>query len=432
MKALKLLRAKHFSPFFWTQFWGAFNDNFFKNALVILITFKASESLDIPASMLVTASAGIFILPFFLFSATAGQIADRMEKSKIIRFVKIFEILIMIMGAIGFYTGKIYYLLFVLFLMGFHSTIFGPIKYSIVPRILPENELIAGNALVSSGTFVAILLGTILGGSSIAHPEYGIHLASIGVITIAVLGFLSSLRIQNIPSQAVDLKINYNIFTETAAVLKFTKEKRSVYLAVIGISWFWFIGASYLSLFPSYGKEYLFGNEYVVNLFLSCFSIGIGIGSFLCEKLSKGVVSGKLVPVGLAGMSLFAVLIFILSPKEPAYAMHLLSVGEFLSEPKNILILMSMILFAVSGGLYIVPLYSLIQKWCDPSYLSRVIAGNNILNALFMVVSSILVMVLLKFEITIPQIFLLLGILNLSMYVILKKNDLHNHSSTNI
>ncbi len=425
MKSSKLLGAKKFYPFFWTQFFGAFNDNFFKNALVILITFKAADKVDLPVSMLVTLSAGIFILPFFLFSATAGQIADRMEKSKLIRWIKFFEIIIMSLGVFGFYTDQIYFLLFVLFLMGFHSAIFGPVKYSILPKILPENELMAGNALIGAGTFLAILLGTILGGSSIAHPTYGVELASAGIVGFAILGWLASLKIQNIPSEAKNLKVNYNVFSETFKALGFIKEQRQVYLAVIGISWFWFIGASYLSLFPSYGKEYLFGNEYVVNLFLASFSIGIGVGSLICEKLSKGEVSGKLVPVGLAGMSVFAAILFVLSPKDPAMPIHLLSISQFLQEGNNVLILLSMILFAISGGIYIVPLYALIQKWSEPSHLSRIIAGNNILNALFMVVSSLLVMGLLKFQVTIPQIFLILGVLNLSMYVVLKKNSLH-------
>jgi acyl-[acyl-carrier-protein]-phospholipid O-acyltransferase/long-chain-fatty-acid--[acyl-carrier-protein] ligase len=425
MKSIKLLGDKKFYPFFWTQFFGAFNDNFFKNALVILITFRAADKLGLPASMLVTASAGIFILPFFLFSATAGQIADSMEKAKLIRWVKFFEILIMALAVIGFLAEQVYFLLFVLFLMGFQSAIFGPVKYSIVPRILPEKELMAGNAMIGAGTFLAILLGTILGGFSIAQPEYGIWLVSSGVMLFAVLGWLAALKVQNIPSQAKNLKINYNIFSETLDVIRFIKSKRNVYLAAIGISWFWFVGASYLSLFPSYGKEYLFGDEYVVNLFLACFSVGIGVGSMICEKLSKGEVSGRLVPVGLAGMSVFAVILYLLSPKDPAYAMHLVSIPQFLSETKNILILLSMILFAISGGIYIVPLYALIQKWCEASHLSRVIAGNNILNALFMVISSLLVMALLKFQITIPQIFLILGILNLSMYLVLKKNSLH-------
>lgn len=425
MKAIKLLGDKKFYPFFWTQFWGAFNDNFFKNALVILITFRAADSLALPTSMMVTLSAGIFILPFFLFSATAGQIADKVEKSSLIRWIKLAEIVIMGLGVVGFYTGQIYFLLFTLFLMGFQSAIFGPVKYSALPQMLNEKELMGGNALVEAGTFLAILLGTILGGIAIASPEYGIHVTSFGILLFAILGWLSSLKIQRLESEAKDLKINYNIFTETFHVLEFTKKNRSVYLAAIGISWFWFVGACYLSLFPSYGKEYLFGNEYVVNLFLASFSVGIGIGSMICEKLSKGEVSGRLVPFGLAGMSIFAAILYVLSPKEPAYAMHLQSVSEFLSSGINISILISMILFAISGGIYIVPLYALVQKWCDTSHLSRVIAGINILNALFMVISSVLVMLLLKLNTSIPEIFLLLGILNLSMYVVLKKKALH-------
>lgn len=420
MKSLGLLKDKNFSAFFWTQFWGAFNDNFFKNALVILITFRAAEKLGVSASILVTLCAGLFILPFFLFSATAGQIADKYEKSFLIRRIKIFEMIIMSFAVLGFLSQQIYFLLFVLFMMGFQSTLFGPIKYSIIPQLTQKEELVAANALIEIGTFLSILLGTILGGLAIIQVDYGAYITSLGVLFFAFLGWRASLKISKAEAVDTSLNVDWNFIKQTAVILKYTKQNANVFYAVIGISWFWFFGASYLSLFPSYGKEYLLGDEYVVNALLACFSVGIGIGSLVCEKSCKGVASFSLVPVAMLGMSVTSLLLMILSPGSPVDA-PLIGLLEYLSNIKNVGIFISLILFAMFGGMYIVPLYSLVQKWSDRSILSRVIAGNNIINSLFMVISSLMIMSFLKASFSIPQIFGILAGLNLLFCILLLK-----------
>jgi len=418
MRLLSLLKQRQFAAYFWTQFFGAFNDNFFKNALVILITFKAADSLHLPASVLVTLAAGIFILPFFLFSATAGQIAEAAEKSKLIRKIKIFEILIMLLATYGFLAEKIIFLLIVLFLMGFQSALFGPVKYSIIPQIVKSKDLLAANALVEMGTFLAILLGTLLGGLAIVNDDYGIYLAAGGVLVFSFIGWLCSLLLTKMPALIKDLKINWNPFTESIKIISFTKQNDKVFYSVIGISWFWLLGASFLSLFPSYAKDYLAGNEYVVNVLLTSFSLGIGIGSILCESLAKGKVSFRLVPFGMLGMSVSAIALYLLSP-EKSMMTSLGGVELFFNSAQYALILISLVAFSLFGGIYIVPLYSMAQKHAKPESLSRVIAGNNIFNSLFMVVSSLVIIVLLKLSLGIPQIFALLAIGNLFIAYIL-------------
>tara|TARA_B100001248_G_scaffold262733_1_gene261898 strand:- start:18902 stop:20173 length:1272 start_codon:yes stop_codon:yes gene_type:complete len=421
VKSLSLLKRRQFAAYFWTQFFGAFNDNFFKNALVILITFHAAEKLAVQASILVTLAGGIFILPFFLFSATAGQIAEVSEKARLMQKIKFFEIAIMLLAVYGFLMDQIYFLLLVLFLMGFQSTIFGPVKYSVIPQIVEKQELLSANAIVELGTFLAILLGTLLGGIAIIDKDIGVYLVSAGVLLFAGIGLLSSLLLKPIPALSSGFSIGFNPFTESKKILKHLGQNDYVFYGVIGISWFWLLGASYLSLFPSYTKEYLLGNEYVVNLLLTCFSVGIGLGSLICEKISKGMVGFRFVPMAMLGMSLCGMLLYWFSPDKSSAA-NLYSLTIFLQNAKYFVILLSLLLFALFGGLYIVPLYSMVQKYSDPKVLSRVIAGNNILNALFMVVASVIIITLLKAQLSIPQIFAILSIGNLVIaYLLIRK-----------
>lgn len=422
MKSFTLLKDRKFAPFFWTQFWGAFNDNYFKNALVILITFEAADQLHINASLLVTLSAGIFILPFFLFSATAGQIADYTEKSRLIRIVKICEILIMLLGCVGFYFHNIYFLLLVLFLMGFHSAIFGPVKYSIIPQILEENELMGGNAIVELGTFVAILAGTILGGTAIAVPDIGVYLAMAGVLLFAVLGFISCLFIKKIPPTKNTQKISWNVWTQTRKILAFTRENVRIQATTLAISWFWFIGVSYLALFPGFAKEFLGGDQHVVNLFLASFSIGIGIGSLISEKMSHGKIDERLIGWGSYGMAIAGTYLFFVSPKISMMAVaDLANISTFVSQGNHLQILFALVLFSIAGGVFIVPLYALIQKISHPDHRSQIIAGNNVLNAFFMVIASVVNVILLKMHLPIPYILWLIALLNLPVPWILKK-----------
>jgi 1-acyl-sn-glycerol-3-phosphate acyltransferase len=406
----QLLRERRFAPFFWTQFLGAGNDNVYKNALVIFVAFQAMTLTALSANDLVNIAAAVFIAPFVLFSATAGQIADKFEKSRLIRLIKLFEIGIMIVGGIGFYRRDLVLLFAALALMGVHSTLFGPVKYAILPQNLRNDELIGGNGLVEMGTFVAILLGEIIGGVVIAIKPEGPVLAGVTTLAIAVAGYLVSRAIPPAPAVAPELRINWNPFTETSRNLRFAYGNRVVWLSMLGISWFWFYGATYLTQFATFTKGVLGGDEHVATLLLALFSVGIGIGSLLCERLSGHKVEVGLVPFGSIGLSGFAIDLYFasrgLQPEGLAGIEHFISVGAHWR------IAADLVLLGAFGGFYIVPLYALIQERSDPAYRSRIIAANNILNALFMVASAGIALGLLKAGLTIPQLFLATGLMN--------------------
>lgn len=405
-----LLKERRFLPFFITQFLGAFNDNVFKNALIILIAFQATDPAR--ANTLVNLSAGLFVLPFFLFSATAGQLADKYEKSHLMRWIKLLEIVIMLGAAVGFILGEMSVLIGLLFLMGWQSTLFGPVKYSILPQHLRPDELVGGNGWVEMGTFLAILIGTLLGGVLIAIPDRGPWLVAGAVVLLAVLGFLSSLFIPKATPDAPDLRINWNPITETWRNIDITRRSRTVFLSVLGISWFWFLGATYLAQLPNYSRLSLGGDEHVVTLLLTTFALGIGVGSLLCERLSGRRVELGLVPFGSIGLTLFGVdLFFAVSPV--AEGAPLIGAMEFLRSASNWRVLIDILLMGMFGGFYIVPLYALVQQRSEPSFRSRVIAGNNIINALFMVLSAVLAIFFLDVAgLSIPQFLLLTALFN--------------------
>ena len=404
-----LLTERRFLPLFLTQFLGALNDNVLKNAMVILIAFQGAKLSAVSPALMVNICAGLFILPFFLFSATAGQLADRYEKSTLIRLVKLLEIGIMVIAAVGFWLPSLPWLLASLFMMGMHSTLFGPIKYSILPQHLREDEMIGGNGLIESGTFLAILLGTILGGSLIALGEHGAHLASVACMMIALLGYLASRSIPLAPAPDPGMTINWNPLSETWRNLAAIKENRSVFLAILGISWFWFYGAIFLSQFPAFAKDSLGGGEGVVTLLLAIFSVGIGAGSLLCERLSSHKVEPGLVPLGSIGLSLFAIDLWFCSPQTGVPGM---GVMNFLAAPGSLRVLFDLVMIGVFGGFYCVPLYALMQTRSELSHRSRTIAANNILNAAFMVVAALLAIALLSFGLSVPQIFLTTALIN--------------------
>ena len=406
----QLLRERRFAPFFWTQFLGAGNDNVYKNALVIFVAFQAAVLTALSSNDLVNIAAAVFIAPFVLFSATAGQIADKFEKSRLIRFVKLFEIAIMVVGAIGFYRQDLVLLFLALGLMGVHSTLFGPVKYAILPQHLRPEELVGGNGLVEMGTFVAILLGEIVGGLVIAIKPNGPIIAGAVAIAIAVAGYVVSRSIPITPAVAPELKINWNPFTETARNLRFAYGNRVVWLSMLGISWFWFYGATYLTQFANFTKDVLGGDEHVATLLLAIFSVGIGIGSLLCERLSGRKVELGLVPFGSIGLSLFAIDLYAAS--HDLTAQGLTGIEGFLSVRAHWRVAADLVLLGMFGGFYIVPLYALIQERSDPSHRSRIIAANNILNALFMVVSAGAALGLLKAGLSIPALFLATGLMN--------------------
>jgi 1-acyl-sn-glycerol-3-phosphate acyltransferase len=408
----QLLRKRRFGPFFLTQSLGAFNDNVFKNALVILLAFGVAGLSDDGVNRYVNLAAGLFILPFFLFSATAGQIAEKYEKARLIRGIKLLEIAIMSLAVIGFLVGNVALLLVVLFLMGTQSALFGPVKYSILPQHLHEDELVGGNALVESATFLAILLGTVAGGVFMA-VRGDVQWVSATVIVIAILGYLASRGIPAAPPTAPTLRINWNPVTETWRNFRFMRTNRTVMLAVLGISWFWLYGAVFLSQLPNYTKIHLGGDETVVTLLLTVFSLGIGVGSLLCERLSGHKIEIGLVPLGSIGLTVFGIDLFFAQQGMAASAtLAAMPAGAFLAAPGSFRVLCDLLLIGVFGGFYIVPLYALIQTRAEPSHRSRVIAGNNILNALFMVIAALMAIVLLEAGLTIPQLLLIVAIMN--------------------
>jgi len=414
-----LLKQRRFGPFFSVQFLGAFNDNVFRNALVIMLTFQAASMTTLSTGFLVNFCAGLFILPFFLFSATAGQLADKYERSRLIRLTKLLEIAVMVLGAVGFYLRDLTLLLVALFLMGAQSTLFGPVKYAYLPQHLKKDELVGGNGMLDAGTFLAILLGTILGGVLIGIKSGGAMWVSAAVITIAIAGYVASHRVPHSPAPMPALKINWNPITETWANFRFLRGNRVVFLSILGISWFWFYGALFLSQFPGYVKDVLGGDETVVTLLLATFSVGIGVGSLLCEKLSGHKIEIGLVPFGAIGMTVFAIdLYFASGARGHGAALHALT---FLSDPGYWRVLFDLAMIAGFSGFFIVPLYALIQSRSEPSHQARVIAGNNIMNAAFMVLAAVLAIACLQAGFTIPQLFLLTGVLNaLVAYYIFK------------
>ena len=409
---LEILTSRRFLPLFVTQFLGAFNDNLFKNAMVILVTFRLAEAAGVSAQVMATLATGVFILPFFLFSATAGRLADRFEKQRLIALIKTAEILIMLLAAAAFSAGSIALLMTVLFLMGTHSTFFGPLKYGILPVHLTTDELLTGNALIEAGTFLAILLGTVAGGV-LVMTEHGILAVSLLALAVALAGLGASLFIPRAPSAAPDLSIGFNIAAATWEMVRHAGGRREILLAILGISWFWLVGATFLAQFPAFAKDVLGGDDHVVTLFLTAFSIGIGIGSMLCNRLLKGEISARYVPAAALAMTLFIVDLNFASRRLAEGGGALLDISGFLAHPAAWRVLADLLLLSVGGGFYIVPLYALMQERSDPAHRARVIAANNILNALFMVAGALIAVALIKLGFSVPEIFLAFGLLNL-------------------
>lgn len=416
MSQLQLLRRRGFGAFFWTQFAGAFNDNLFKTALALIITFRIAWLQTAAIQNLVILAAGLFILPFFLFSAPAGQLADKYEKSRLMRLVKLAEIVIMAAAAVGFVLNSVPLLLLILFLMGTQSAFFGPAKYSIIPRLTVPSELTAANGLIGMGTFTAILGGTILGGAFVSLdqririvPELfdaflgetgqttgnlGITVTVVSVLVLAVTGWTASRRIPRAAANQPDLKINWNIFSQTIRLFGFTRRDRPVFWSILAISWFWFYGAIFIQLLPTYTKLILHGDEGVATLCLTMFSIGIGIGSLSCELLTAKRTDTATVTAGALGLTLFPLLTW--------------AAGSNL-----ILVYPSLLLIGFSGGLFFVPLYAWVQRRSDPHLLSRTVAAGNLMDALYMVLASIITNLLIRVSLQEHEIFLLAGLINI-------------------
>ncbi|MDF4026265.1 MFS transporter [Luteibacter sp. PPL201] len=414
MSQFSLLGTRRFAPFFWTQALGAFNDNAFRNAMVMLVAFQLGLP-DAQISLYTNLAPALFILPYFLFSATAGQLAEKFEKTRIIRVVKLFEIAAMAIAAVGFLTHHVSLLLVVLFLMGVHSTVFGPIKYSILPQALDRRELVGGNALVETGTQLAMLVGMILGNSLMLIAGYGTLAASIATIVIAVAGYLASRAIPVAPATAPQLTFNANPFSETWRVLKLTQADRAVWNAVLGISWFWFFGTVMIAQLPNYTRHVLGGDGSVNTLALTLFSLGTGIGSLLCERLSNRRVEIGLVPMGAFGLTVFAVDLFFARPSVASGAT--LDWWGFLTAQGAWRVALDLGMIGAFAGFYVVPLFAFVQSRTPRDRLSRVIAGNNIVNALLICAASGFGIGLTALGLATPTIFLVTGLINIAVAV---------------
>lgn len=416
-----LLQGKTpFRSLFVTQFMGALNDNLLKNALVVLVTYKGVSLWGLDAQALVALSGGIFILPFFLLSTTSGYLADGLQRASIVRAVKIAEVLIMLLASMAFLFSHFSFLLLALGLMGIHSTFFGPVKYSLIPDLVPETEIVGGNALIEMGTFLAILIGTIGGGVLISQENGPIWL-SVCLISVSLLGLISGFGVPQTPVAQASLKVPVNPFPAMKQNIKDLLPQKAVWNSILGISWFWFFGAALMSLLPSFTKDVLGGSESVVTYFLALFTIGIAVGSLVCEKLSFEQVEIGVVPLGSLGMSLF---LFDLVWNSYAFIAHtppqnLLSLSQFLASPHSWRLSIDLFCLAIFGGIFTVPLYSLIQTRAQSTHRSRVVGVNNIVNAGFMVVAAVLIMLLNKLHWSPLEMFLLFGGLNIlvSFYI---------------
>lgn len=411
-KQYQLLTKRRFFPLFLTQFMGAFNDNVFKNALVILITYRLATSLGYDAPLLVTLAGGLFILPFFLFSATAGMLADKYSKSTLIVIIKTLEIPLMLLAAFALYYGNVTIMFSVLFMLGTHSAFFGPLKYAILPESLADNELIAGNGMIEAGTFIAILFGTILGGALILTHN-GLTIISAVMVVCAIIGWLSAKAIPHSPPQQPHLALGFNFISETISLIKYAGVRSDVLLSILAISWFWLVGATFISEFSVFVKDILHGEASIVMVFFGVFSIGLAVGSLHCNLLLKGKIHATYVPLGALGISVFT---FDLCHAASITALHgheLMSLTQFLSSFANWRLIFDLFLIAVCAGIYTVPLYAIIQHRTEVAHRARVIASNNIINAVFMVMGAIITVTCLKSGFTIADVFLLLGLCNL-------------------
>lgn len=403
-----LLVKRRFGPFFYTQFLGAFNDNVFRQALILLIASGVVAGTEV--NTLNNVALALFILPFFLFSALAGQLADKYDRAMLVRRIKLVEVFLMTFAAVGFFFNGVYFLLAVLFCMGLQSTFFGPIKYSIIPQHLPSRELVSGNALVEMGTFLAILLGSVSGVLLKMDAADPLIISAV-VVGLAALGYLAARGIPKAPAADPGMKINWNLWRETWRIVGYAREVKSVWMCVLGICWFWFLGAAYTTQLKVYVDDYLFGTDGLYALLLGTFSIGIGLGSYLCEKMSGHRVELGLVPLGSIGLSAFGIDLFFSYaglPKDVS-----VDIAAFLQQPAGWRVMADLLGIGVFGGFYIVPLFALIQQRSNPSHLARIIAANNILNSLFMVGSAVAGIVLVGvLDLTVPEFFLVLSLTN--------------------
>lgn len=431
-----LLSTRRFLPMFMTQFLGALNDNVYKQALLLVITYGWINQQSASVSTLNNLAALLFILPYFIFSATAGQIADKYERARLVRGIKILEIIIMLIGSTGFLLGHLWLLLLALFLMGTHSTFFGPIKYAILPEILKPNELMSGNALFQSGTSMAILIGMILGGAVISASDGNLLWISLTIVTIAILGYLSSRFILKQNVTTPDLEIDWNFFRTSFQTLKYAKSIPLIYLVLLGNSWYWFYGATYLTQIPQLTQQDLHASENVVSLLLTFFSVGIGIGSLLCRRIGGTEVNLKMVPIGAIGLTVFALYLAASLAFVPVRTGELLHLADVFQQGWSYYhVMLAVTLLGISGGFYIVPLYAMMQAYSPRSHRARVVAANNILNAVFMVSSAIFSIIILSIlKIDIKILFCITAVLSaiFSVWLLVRLKPLVNTAQVSL
>ena len=414
IKTKPLLLSRRFVPMFMTQFFGAFNDNIYKYALLMVFTYGWLDRGEMSISLLNNLAALLFILPFFIFSATAGQLADRYERSKLIRTLKMGEIGIMFLACIGFMIGNMWLLLLALFLMGTQSAFFGPIKYAVLPDILKPNELMTGNAIFQSGTSIAILLGMVIGGIMISMAAGNMTVICVVLMIIAVMGYLSSRLI--LPQQVADANcgVNWNFAVTSGEIIKFTYGLPVVFVILLGNSWYWFYGATIITQIPEMTQQYLHGNENVSSLILTFFSVGVVIGSAICRKLSGDSVNIKMVPVGAIGLTVFALYLGWALSALPVYQGDYFNIVEIFSQGIEVYhVLAAVTLLGITGGFYIVPLYAMMQAKSPESHRARIVAANNILNAVFMVSAAIFCIIILSLlKLSLAQLFMITACLS--------------------
>jgi len=451
---ISLLKSRRFLPLFLTQFLGAFNDNVFKNAVIFLITFDLFMDDEDGAKFLVTLGALLFILPFFIFSSIAGQLAESKEKSSLIRIIKFIEVILMFFAPLAFLTNSIILMMVMIFFISMQSSFFGPLKYSILPSHLTEKELVAGNGLINMASLLAILLGTITGGVFILSPN-GVWVISIILVLMACFGFLASVFIPKAKASEPNLKITKNIFKETTNILRYTISHRAISAPSLAIGWFWFLGASFLTQLPIFVKQHLAYNQDVVVLFLVGFSVGISVGSLVCGKLLNNKVSLILTRWAAIGVAFFGIVFAILSSQIDVSGSHkhqnlssdtatmmgaidsvaniakteqmekieemvkikktqntdgLKDMAMFVSSGIMWMIFASQFLMSIFGGIFIVPLYSYIQSKVAKTHKARVIASLNVINSMFMVASAIFIAVMLSLGFSIINMFFLISV----------------------
>ncbi|WP_045420318.1 MFS transporter [Vibrio campbellii] len=403
--------TKRFFPYFVTQCLGALNDNIYKNVLLLMVTYSQIDSLPMSVDLFVNLAAGLFILPFFLFSAHAGAIADNMDKAKLIRRLKLIELVIMSCAATAIMTQSAILMLVLLFMTGTQSAYFGPVKYALLPQALKSDELVKGNAWVEMGTFLSILIGTLSAGLLLAIPN-GMLIASCIVITLSLLGFLSSSNIPSLPSKKNN-KVTFEPITGLKKILKLAQKQRGIWMSILAISWFWFMGATYLTQFPNFAREHLFADSTVVSLLLALFSVGIATGSWLCEKLSFNQVELGILPFGILGLTIFSADLLWAVPAIESFPSQYYDVQSFVAQSSHIRMMIDLFLVGVSGGVFIVPLYAFIQSRSEEGECAQSIAANNIMNALFMVASAaVSILVLSVLELSIVELFAILAVGN--------------------